>query len=129
MRWVVWTVFILSWTVVLEMPVPNTDQSALGEWIIKYRVYIAKSIHVTAYFILAVLSAWVPLPQRYRPLMMYLVMAHATATELLQNVLVAFSYRGGTLLDVGIDHLGIGLGMLVSWKWWMRAGDVSEPGA
>jgi hypothetical protein len=30
------------------------------------------------------------------------------------------SERHGDLPDVGYDHVGILLGVLASWKWWVR---------
>jgi hypothetical protein len=55
-------------------------------------------------------------------------MAHATITELLQNIT---PHRTGCLEDVGIDHFGIALGLLAAWRWWTapeNGGRKSEDG-
>jgi VanZ family protein len=79
------------------------------------RTLIGKSLHVGAYALLAVLSGWLRPAPRYRWLLAYLVMAHATATEVAQTTT---GYRTGELTDVALDHVGIALGMLCAWRWW-----------
>src|SRR5437660_1716500 len=85
-----------------------------------WKIVVAKGTHIAVYAFLAGLSAWVPLAARYRWLMMLFVMAHATATELLQVALHDWCHRGGTLGDVAFDQIGILLGAAVTWKWWTR---------
>jgi VanZ family protein len=46
---------------------------------------------------------------------MFGVMAHAAATELIQ---LKIAGRSGQLTDVGIDHVGVLLGLMLTWKWW-----------
>ena len=61
------------------------------------------------------LTGWLSAPARYRCLLMFLLMAHATVTELIQlNV----EGRTGTLQDVAFDQVGIALGTILTWKWW-----------
>jgi hypothetical protein len=76
---------------------------------------LAKILHVVAYAGLAILSGWLRLPCRWRWVILFIIMAHAPVTELLQ---LNIEGRTGTLRDVGLDHLGIGLGLLLTWKWW-----------
>jgi len=52
--------------------------------------------------------------------MMFFLMAHATATEVLQVALHEWCGRGGSLWDVALDQLGVLVGFLIGWKWWMR---------
>ena len=117
-RWLLWGGFVAAWTVALELPVPDTGELPGGEFIASYRYFLAKSIHVSVYAALTVLAARVALSARYRWLMIFGLMAHATATEILQQVLNPWCHRGGSLIDVGFDQLGITLGVLASWKWW-----------
>jgi VanZ family protein len=111
---------MVAWTVALEVPIPEPSALPGSEIIVTNKKLIAKSGHVVIYAVMTVLSAWVPLATRYRWLMMLFLMGHATATELLQAALEEYCHRGGSLADVGYDHLGILLGAVISWKWWMR---------
>jgi hypothetical protein len=116
-RWLIWTLFVVAWTLALELPVPETGGLPGG---VTIKVAIAKSVHVAIYAALTALSGWVPVPARYRWLMMLFVMAHASGSELLQLALQDYCKRGGSLTDVGLDHLGIVIGAAASWKWWTR---------
>jgi hypothetical protein len=109
-RGVIWLVYIIVWTIGLLMPMePTTGQAVTPRYI------AAKILHVTAYAGLAALSGWLHVPCRWRWLLLFVIMAHAPATELLQ---LNIQGRTGKLLDVGFDHLGIGLGLLLTWRWW-----------
>ena len=115
MRWLVWTIFMVGWTIALEMPAKiHTGENS------PFRYLIPKATHVVVYGCFAVLSAVVPLPMRFRFLMMFFLMAHANGTEFLQDLLEPYCHRTGSLADVGYDHIGIVIGVLVSWKWWTR---------
>jgi VanZ family protein len=120
MRWSLWTLFAIVWTVCLEAPGPlqQPDPSAITEMTL--RLLIAKSLHVSAYAFFTVLSAWPRLPMRYRWLMMFFLMAHATVTEVVQAVMHEWWGRTGDLWDVAFDQIGILIGFLIAWKWWMR---------
>ena len=50
-----------------------------------------------------------------------------SGTEMLQDYLRPYCHRGGDLYDAALDHVGIALGVLVSWKWWTRE-DPPRPG-
>ena len=67
---------------------------------------------------LAILTGWLRAPVTQRFLLMFLLMAHATVTELIQEATFEVAGRSGELHDVGFDHLGIALGVMLSWKWW-----------
>jgi hypothetical protein len=43
---------------------------------------------------------------------------HGIVTECLQP----YVGRGGALADVGLDHLGIALGLAIGWRWWRDQG-------
>lgn len=119
-RWWIWTIFVVLWTIALEMPVPEPTVIPGGEVLVTRKKLFAKTAHVIVYAGFTVLSAWVPLAPRYRWLMILFVMAHATATELMQEALYEWCHRGGALEDVAFDQLGILIGVALSWKWWMR---------
>jgi VanZ family protein len=119
-RWLIWLLFVISWSAALEMPFPQQEHLPGGEFIITYKIIIAKSLHLGAYILLTVLSAWVPVKARYRWLMMFFLMVHAWGSEMLQDALKKICFRTGSLEDVGIDVIGIIIGVAISWKWWTR---------
>ncbi len=126
-RWQIWTIFVMAWTIALEAPIPEPSNLPGGAIIVTNKYFIAKAGHVTAYAVLTLLSAWVPLPARYRWLMILFVMGHAVGTELLQAALEEYCHRGGSLADVGFDYLGIVLGTIVE-KWWTRGRAPADSG-
>jgi len=113
-RWLAWSVYFAAWTYGLLMPMP-AGISEGWTWLASYRFVLAKALHVTAYAGLAGLSGWLRVPCRFRWILLFIIMAHGPATELLQ---LRIEGRTGDLRDVGLDHLGIGLGLLLTWKWW-----------
>jgi hypothetical protein len=123
-RWLIWAAVVIVWTLGLEFPVPKPEHIPAGEFIIERKYIIGKTLHVSAYALLAILSAWVPTPPRYRWLMMFFLMVHAWGSEMLQEALNPWFHRGGSLSDVGFDVVGIVLGLAVSWKWWIAVPDL-----
>jgi VanZ family protein len=117
-RWLLWLAFVALWTTALLVPIPQHPLTLAGADP-NLRFPIAKTIHVLAYATFAILTGWLGVPARLRWLLLFVVMAHAPATELLQRLLP--TGRTGTLADVGFDHLGVALGLLVSWKRWSAA--------
>jgi hypothetical protein len=122
-RWTVWAAVVIVWTLGLEFPVPTPEHIPAGDFIISKKFIIGKTLHVSVYALLAILSAWVPISPRYRWLMMFFLMVHAWGSEMLQELLSPWCHRGGSLSDVGIDVVGIALGLAVSWKWWTAVPD------
>jgi len=121
-RWRIWAVYALAWTAALVMPIPvHGDWRGVGDLQFDVKYFVAKVAHVSAYALLAILTGWVraPVPQRF--LLMFLLMAHATVTELIQEATFDVAGRSGELHDVGFDHLGVALGVMLSWKWWTQA--------
>src|ERR1700757_2688746 len=114
-RGLVWLAYFALWTYGLLMRMPPSGPPGLKWLSSSYQFYIAKTVHVVAYAGLAGLSGWLRVPCRFRWILLFIIMAHAPATELLQ---LGVEGRTGSLRDVGLDHLGIGLGLLVTWKWW-----------
>jgi hypothetical protein len=113
-RWLLWLGYAAAWTTSLLMPVPQVNLSVEGVGIDLHYLF-AKGVHVSAYAVFTGLSGWLRVPARYRVPLLFVVMAHATATELLQTLT---SHRTGCLEDVGFDHLGVAVGLLLTWRWW-----------
>ena len=55
----------------------------------------------------------------YSDLPLFVEQGLAPLTELLQFSIKAIG-RSGDLLDVAVDHAGIALGMLATWRWWVH---------
>ena len=115
LRWTVWLVYLTVLTAILLSPKPvEVARDALPPETLSWA---SKGVHVTAYAALVVLSAWLGLSARAsRPLLAFLS-AHACATEFLQQFVPG---RSGSWTDVGFNHLGLYLGLVVSWPWWRR---------
>lgn len=121
-RWLIWGVYVAVWTVALVLPVPARTGLPVDQLLVTWKAVIAKTLHVTAYAVLTLLSAWLRVPLRYRGPLMFFIAAHATLTELAQwgATEAGWSERSGMLYDVGFDHLGVLIGLVVGWKWWTR---------
>ena len=115
-----WAAYLLFWSVIVQTPVPPAEELPFGEFIEPRKFVVAKSIHVASYALLTVLSGWLFVPTRWRWLLMFVVMGHGAAMELLQAALVDMCHREGTLRDVGFNCLGVLVGVALSWKWWSR---------
>jgi VanZ family protein len=114
-RWLLWTVFVIAWTTALLTTKPvHVAQAVLAPRAI---FPAAKLLHVSAYALLAVLSGWLIVPARWRWVLLLFISFHAFGTEFFQQFVPE---RGPTLWDVGIDHIGIALGLTLSFKWWLR---------
>src|SRR5262245_62030219 len=103
LRCIVWWSVLAIWTVLLLIPIPSTGP--LADMPPSRREIIAKFGHVLAYLGLTAMAGWLRVPVRWRWLLIFVLMAHGSVTELLQIPVG----RGGSLADVGWDHLGVGL--------------------
>ena len=124
-RWWIWAGSTLAWTALLILPIPQGDFLVFDELRINLRYIVAKTVHVSMYAALTASAGWLAAPMRYRFLLIFCLMVHATLTEIAQVVLHAFG-RSGTLQDVAWDHLGIAIGIAVSWRWWVRNDSTGE---
>jgi VanZ family protein len=118
-RWWIWSVYLAAWSAALLVPVPGGHWD-LPDLHVNLRLLVAKTLHFCAYALLAILTGWVRAPARWRFVLMFVLMGHASLTEMLQFWL-AFIGRSGTLTDVALDHAGIAVGMALSWKWWSES--------
>jgi VanZ family protein len=114
-RWVIWLVFSGAWTVALLTPHPvHIAHAVLPD---DNAFYFGKTLHVAAYAFLVVLTSWLLVTNRVRWMLLACLSFHAFATEFLQNYVPE---RSGSLRDVGLDHLGLVLGLLLTFPWWWR---------
>ena len=106
-RWWCWSAYALAWTTALLVPVPSGDWPP-GPLDLDLRFGFAKLVHLSAYAVFAALTGWLRAPPRYRFVLMFVLMGHATLTEMLQYLL-EFIGRYGSLSDVALDHVGIAI--------------------
>ena len=117
-RWLVWSAFVVCWTVSLLMPVPvQPEESGLKSREVLF--YFSKTLHVGAYAFFTVLSGWLRVPARQRGWLLAFLFVHAAGTETLQALLP--TGRTGRVPDVLLDSLGIVVGVALSWPWWRPA--------
>lgn len=108
-----WCLCLALWTVgLLTLFAARVGQAVTPEAI---HFSAAKFLHVSAYAFLTVYLKWLPL-RRGRWLMLAFLSLHAFSTEFFQLFVPG---RHGALSDVLIDHLGLALGMALTWKRWL----------
>jgi VanZ family protein len=111
-RWMIWGVCVVAWTLALVTPQPAQIERAILPSEATYPV--SKALHIAVYAGLTVLSVWVPM-RRGRWCLLIFLSLHGMATEYIQTYVPG---RSGSWRDVGIDHIGIALGVAVAWKQW-----------
>lgn len=116
-RWCIWGVYVLAWTALLLTPAHTIDDLPGVDLLAPIRYIAAKGLHVCAYAVMTILCAWLFVPARWRWLLVFFAMGHATLTEHIQEHIQG---RTGSLHDVGFDNIGIAIGLALSWKWWSR---------
>jgi hypothetical protein len=125
-RWVVWFAFLLAWSAALLVPTSlilnmlgggGEEAKPVHIRIIDHK-YFGKSLHVAAYAFAAMLTGWLGLPRRGRWLLLLFWSLHAFGSEAGQYLLRDYTYRFGSLRDVGLDHIGLLIGVALTWRWW-----------
>lgn len=122
LRWLVWSICTAAWTTLLltSQPAQIADE-VLG----KEKTYVAsKTLHVSAYAILAILTGWLRTRPWVRRLLLMFLSAHALGTEFFQQFV---PYRHPSWTDVGWDHIGIVWGLILSWGWWLPSTAPAPP--
>jgi VanZ family protein len=109
---VVFFVLLALWTIALLVPIPKEPAQVLGDDFNK--LIFAKSLHASAYAFLTILAGLMTATRRQRWWLLALLSFHGFATEFLQ----LFVDRGASWNDVRIDHIGIFVGLLISWRCW-----------
>jgi VanZ family protein len=114
-RWAAWWVLAGLWALVLLTPQPVE----VGKRILPEEALFSasKGLHIAAYAFLTGAGAWLPAWRGLRWLPIALMSAHGCGTEFFQQFVPT---RHGCLLDVGIDHIGIVLGCLLTLTRWRR---------
>lgn len=118
LRWLLWICYVFLWTTLLVVPFPDLGQWPLFDPPIGDKYLIGKAGHVCAYALMTILTGWLRVGFQARLLLLFFLMAHASATEWVQ---LHLSNRTGLVDDIVLDHLGILTGLVLSWKWWTRA--------
>jgi hypothetical protein len=113
LRGFIWFAYLVAWTTALLTPHPAVIADALlGE---EDAFYASKTLHITAYAVLAVLSGWLRVRSPWRRVALGFLSIHALSTEFFQQFV---PYRYPSWTDVGWDHIGILWGIILSWRWW-----------
>ena len=83
-----------------------------------YELFLASKVfHISDYALMVVLTAALPTSRGLRLLLLAFLSLHAGGTEFVQQFVET---RTGTWRDVGLDHVGIALGLVLTWRWWRR---------
>jgi VanZ family protein len=115
--WAAWGACLAVWTVALTTTFPvHIHQAILPTD--PMGIPVAKVLHVSAYAFLAGFAALLRPAGAWRWLLLLLLLEHGVATEFIQRFVPE---RGPDVLDVVIDHLGVALGVALTWPWWGRA--------
>ncbi len=112
MRLGLWWLAVAVWTLGLLTPHPVRLSKELFTASVGFS--LAKALHVSAYAVLTACIPWLGL-RRGRWWLLVFLSFHAAATEFLQQWVPE---RTASLRDVGLDHLGILLGLLGTWRLW-----------
>jgi VanZ family protein len=120
--WFIWLLCLCLWTLALLTSFPVQVKDAVLPPQAGY--HASKLLHVCAYAFLAGFAAWLLPDQLLRFLPILVLSVHAFGTEYLQQFV---ALRTGSLTDVGFNHVGLVLGLMLTWwKWWQIR---SEPEA
>ena len=116
--WTLWVLYAIAWTVALlcTFPIAIRDSVVPEE----YGFSTGKALHVAAYAFFAILTSLLPTRRRT---MLLVVILHAPTTELLQ----LFTGRTGSPIDVGLDWIGVALGIGMTWRRWHARNDQTRP--
>src|SRR5260370_22271299 len=112
LRGLIWFVYTVAWTTALLTPQPAQILHTVLDQENAFQA--SKTLHVSAYALFAILSGWLQAPLRWRRWLVAFLSAHALATEFLQRYVPERCPSWG---DVGWDHIGIVLGLIVIWGW------------
>ena len=115
--WRIWCVYTILWTAALVSPFTGPEEFGGDEVLLGFnlRFLLAKSLHLLAYTFWTVLTGWLRSPSPGRFFLLFFLMSHAVGTEIAQQYVEG---RHGVLEDAALDHVGILIGLIVSWRWW-----------
>jgi VanZ family protein len=122
MRWLVWSIYIVLLTAALVTPYPaHAAHSVFPDPDEQFTA--AKTVHITMYALFAIMSGWVRIAASRRWLLLVVMSVHACLTEFVQTYVPE---RYGTWQDVAINHCGLYLGLILSWRWWSESPAVAR---
>ncbi len=116
-RWVLWGAFAVLWAAALLTLYPVRARDAVLPGFVS--TVAGKGLHVAAYAVFAVLTSRLPVSRPRRWILLGAVSLHAVGTEFFQQ----FVGRTRSWQDVAIDHLGIALGVALTWRRWAPVSD------
>jgi len=114
-----WWLCVALWTAALLTVSPARIGQAVTPPALHFPA--AKCLHLSAYAFLTVYLQWLPLG-RWRWFLLAFLSLHGIGTEFLQQYVPS---RHSQFIDVLIDHLGLALGMALSWKCWFPSSAVA----
>jgi VanZ family protein len=114
--WAVWWLGVLVWSVALTTTLPVHIKEAVLP-VDPAGIHVAKVLHVTAYAFLAAFAGWLRPKGNWHWLILILLLEHGVVTEWVQGFVPE---RTSSVNDIVIDHIGVALGVALSWPWWRR---------
>lgn len=118
--WGLWLGYGLCWTLALLSALIIEARDEVLDQDISWLA--GKILHVVAYMTFCILTSFLPTTPRRRWLCLALVSLHGMTTEAVQD----FFNRTSSFRDVGLDHLGILLGLLLTNARWFQSTNLSE---
>src|SRR6516162_7025567 len=108
-----WGACVAVWTVALLTTYPaHVGKEVLTESV---EFPAAKILHFCVYAFLTVWLSWLP-SRPWRWGLLVVLSLHACGTEILQQFVPE---RTGTVRDAILDHVGMLVGMALTWKRWL----------
>jgi VanZ family protein len=116
-----WCLCVGLWTVALL----TTRSMEVGKAVTPSTMHYpaSKGLHICVYAFLTLFITWLPL-RRWRWMLLALLSLHAAGTEYCQQFIPG---RTGLVSDVLLDHIGLLLGLALTWKRWVPKNTLSLP--
>jgi len=125
LRWALWLIALAGYTYLLIVPnnwLPTWLQHTISKRITNEFSY-GKLAHLSSYALLTATTFLLPVGWRGWAVCVAVMSLHGFGTEYVQT----FTGRHGCWFDVGIDHIGVGTGLLLGGLgYWLFGG---RPGA
>jgi VanZ family protein len=112
--WLIWLLCAGLWSVALLTSFPVQVKDAVLSPQAGY--HASKLLHVSAYAFLGGFAAWLLPGHAMRFVPILFLSFHAFGTEYLQQFV---ALRTGSITDVGFNHLGLIVGLAVTWWKWL----------
>ena len=124
LHWSLWWLALAVWTWMLVSPqAPRAVEAVVPYQSMQF--WVSKCGHVGGYLVLTILAGCLPVRRSFHIAWWLFLVGHACLTEWIQTFVPG---RFGSIDDVGLDVLGITLGLLVLLAWHrLRGGWRSAP--